>query len=202
VRKNTTAMAAAIFAFTALAFSARADENDVSPLLAKKAVKYCQLKYHPEEFAEGRELQISEPKVYYDYGREKKYYVIYTYSGPGEIPGWGALPKKDAEKLDPYFRTFMVPADKRDCFFFTGRGGMPVVVHYIGQAKLGLERLNPNNKYEFVRAVICAGEVFYVFEENAKREVIVNLGGGIIREEELPMIGYSDIPVEIWGDLE
>ena len=87
-----------------------AADTYVSPELAEKTALLLTEKYNPGEMESGYKVRVSEPKVYYNYDRSRKYYVIYLYFGPGQMPTWEDIQKNPGayEREASYARSYIL----------------------------------------------------------------------------------------------
>ncbi len=100
MKKITLAMAAATFALGVLTTNAYGDENDVSPLLAKKAAVYAIMHGTEAKWVlvdQGyKEFFLSDAIEFYDYNGERKYYLFYYAYGTDRLPTWKEM--EDTER--------------------------------------------------------------------------------------------------------
>jgi hypothetical protein len=184
--------------------------DDVSPELASKAGLYLLEKYHYEKFDKGFGVQVSEPKIYPSYNGLRQYYVVFAYSGPGDIPKWADL-EGDPEKYrsrNKWFQHFIFPTTKREPVVRRISGGIPRTIRFRREAEevIRSKRYFPPPTYS--RTVIEGTEVYFVFSSGEK-DYLVNYGGWIVTPPNIP---GAPIPVDVeksrnetnkfWEDVE
>lgn len=174
-----------ILALGAATVVATAANDDVSPELARKAAYVWLMKFHPETAEQGYEVRISEPKVYYSYDRERKYYVVYAYFGPGKMPSWKEMERKTKKDRTAYlgptdsFRSWVIPTSMSELPRSIGRVGIPGTLSFRPTAKYILDGQLPSDTWEYSRTIIEGREMFCVFRSGNK-EVVVATNGEIL----------------------
>jgi hypothetical protein len=178
-------------------------QDDVSPELARKAAAYLINKYHPEEYELGYDVRVSEPRIYYDYTGKRKYYAVYAYFGPGDMPSWDTIEKERESffKKANTFRSFIIPADKKEFFYTIGKGTIPITLISHKRAEERLRRTEPSSSWEYRRTIIAVDHIYFVFLKGSE-EVIVNPGGRIIEPEDLPYHDPYPHHYRIWNEIE
>jgi hypothetical protein len=181
-------------------------QDYVSPELARKAAAYLIHKYNPEEYELGYDVRISEPRIYYDYSGKRKYYAVYAYFGPGDMPSWETLEKERERfiKKANTFRSFIIPADKKEFFYTIGKGTIPITLISHKKAEERLRRTEPSSSWKYHRTIIAGdypGYVYFVFLKGSE-EVIVETGGRIIGPEDLPYNDPYPHHYRVWKEIE
>jgi hypothetical protein len=178
-------------------------EDDVSPELAREAAAYLIRKYHPKEYELGYDVRISEPRIYYDYSGKRKYYAVYAYFGPGDMPSWETIEKEQEGffKKANTFRSFIIPADKKEFFYTIGRGSIPITLISHKRAEERLRKTEPSSPWKYRRTIIAVDHIYFVFQKGPE-EVIVNPGGRIIELEDLPYNDPYPHHYRIWNEIE
>jgi hypothetical protein len=178
-------------------------EDSVLPQLARAAVPYLIRKYHPEEYELGYDVRISEPRIYYDYSGVRKYYAIYAYFGPGDMPSWETIEKDPDAYFEEtnMFRSFIIPADKKEFFDTIGKPTIPLTLHSHKKAEKKLREREPLGAWKYQRTIIATDRVYFVFVKGNK-EIIVTTGGSVIDPQELPYLEPSLHDFSIWNEVE
>ncbi len=195
MKKLAITTASALVALAAAATFAGAAEDDVSPELARKAA-VGMLKTSPNEsrLDTGYPLQVSEPREYYSYDGNRKYYVVYTYFGPGDIPTWEQLERKPKRETE-YFHCFIIPATKKEMPNREGHVNIPLTIRRKVPSEEILKGKFPGQPYEYVKTVIHASSTFFVFNVKG-RDVFVDADWGHVYPAS-DSIGMAAPPDEI-----
>lgn len=175
-------------------------EYVVTPELASKAALWFQREYYPEEGH--ADPQVSEAKTFHDYAGERKYYAIYLYFGPGDIPTWETLEREAGDyfgKAVP-FRSFIIPADERESFDFVGTESIPTTLYPHDTAQANIRRSKPGHAWEYERTFVAAGDVYFLFRADDE-EIITNAEGRTVTLEDLPRIKIDTGELDVWRKI-
>jgi hypothetical protein len=130
----------------------------------------------PPYYGQGYIERISTPRVYYDYEGKKKYYVFYSYIGPGEMPSWGDLEAYSRNRWARVFGgeekskydvsrvcNFLIPATKEEPLFVIRRDGVPWVIMGRGLADRVIKKENPDIPYRYTRTIIEGPDAYFEY---------------------------------------
>ncbi len=177
MKKVMTGIAAATLALGVLTTNAHGDENDVSPLLAKKAAVYAIMKGTEAKLTllgQGyTEFFISDAIEIYSYKGDTKWYLFYYAYGTDRLPTWKEM--EDAErKYGPtgevnggYVRWLYIRATTKMRPGPPEIGaGMPPGIRFRFMAEGTLRTALPGAKeVKFIKAFACRSEVtFFMYE--------------------------------------
>jgi hypothetical protein len=178
---------AAVIALLAFAgFAWAADEYEVTPELAKKAALTFFNDLLPTLHKEIISAPaVSEPKAVYSYDLTRKYYALYVYCGPGNIPSWGVLAGNIGyyRKLYKYFHSYIIPVDKRDYVDRGGFNGIPPFLRGEVDARKSLELNYKPSTITYVRPIISGVNIYLLFKIGM-REVVTSPSGGVLQPDE------------------
>ena len=179
-----TAIAVAVTAGSVKA----ADENEVTPELAKKAAVYLFLNNVCGRRVDSvNQVLISDTKVFYNYDSTKYYYVIYIYFGSGDIPTWNDV-EASPEKYHNDCWSFIIPSSKKEMIFDdAGHVGDPTVISLKESAWIIIKTKFPDAEIKYVSTVIQGCKELFVFNVNGREMMVSTLFGGI--NEASPTIG-------------
>ncbi len=159
-----------------MAALATASGEEISAEEAKYKALYLLAMDPPDYYGGGYIERISTPKIYYSWDRSRKYYIFYTYIGPGDVPTWGdlegygrdhwahAFEKKAKPEFDiSRINNFVIPASKQEPIVNPNRGGPPRVILDRGLADWTITREYPDIPYQYKRTVIEMHEPFFEY---------------------------------------
>jgi hypothetical protein len=204
--KGLRVLSAAFIGLLSFAGLAKAaDEDAVTPELAKKAAVYLAKRYW---FGGDNDsgVKVSPVRVIYDKTHTRRYYSLFVYAGTGSIPTWEDIEKDPDAYLrleNKPFVSFIIPADKNEWFFVVGKNTIPVICEARRTERL-LKSRYPNDKWVFKETIV--GSLFNVYYEYSKngRETVYAVAGGYIASEDdigTPSIVY-DHNFDIWEKVE
>jgi hypothetical protein len=182
-------------------FPALADENDVSPKLAKKAAVY--------EFtrAWGRSLSerydhflISEPSVINSYDGDLKWYVFYITVGLSELPTRGeleVLARNQANLVNidnGIIYTMIIPADTTRPVTWGSMPGMPIDVDERYQTEENIKKRMAPSEIKFVKVFgvltqIGLGRAAFEYEVDGERYAVFSNTYQIVKTSTLKTTG-------------
>jgi hypothetical protein len=183
--------------------------DDVSPELARKAALYILHTLHPEFFTEPRGFKVSEPRIYPSYNGLRKYYVIYFYNGPGNMPSWSGLERYAGKYkyLNKWFRYFIFPTVKSELPSRSINGGIPPTIGLKPKAEgiIKSKQLFPTPFYS--RTIVEGEEIYSVFRSGTK-DYLVNTSGLIFSPPDIPgshnppdLERYRRMADEFWSEV-
>jgi len=165
-----------VLAVLVMAASANVSAEEISAEDAKYKALYLLAMDPPDYYGEGYIERISTPKIYYSWDRSRKYYVFYTYIGPGDMPTWADLEKYARDnwahafekKAKPQFDisridNFVIPASKKEYIYNPNPYGPPRVILGRGLADWAIKLEYPDMPYEYTRTVIELHEPFFEY---------------------------------------
>ena len=153
---------------------------------------------------------MSEPKKYPSYNGLREYYVVFAYSGPGDIPTWADL-EGDPEKYrnrNEWFQHFIFPTTQKEPVIRRISGGIPRTIRFRREAEEVIRSKQYFPPPTYSRTVIEGTEVYFVFS-SVENEYLVNYSGSIVTPPNIP---GAPIPVDVeksrnetykfWEDVE